>query len=166
MTTKTLDLGCGWQVKNPFNADQTYGIDFKHNPEINVISADLNTDPIPFESDYFDYVTAYDFIEHVPRIVYTPHRRFCFVELMNEIYRVLKPQGIFYSCTPAWPSSEVNRDPTHVNIITDETFPLYFDNKTRWAAMYGFNGAFEIVNQKWHENKIYLLTTMRKVEIG
>jgi hypothetical protein len=85
---------------------------------------------------------------------------------MNEAYRVLKPDGIFYSCTPAWPCSEVNRYPTHVNIITDETYPLYFDNKTRWATMYGFTGAFEIVNQTWHENKIYLLTTMRKVEIG
>jgi hypothetical protein len=36
------------------------------------------------------------------------------------------------------------RDPTHVNIITDETFPLYFDDSNRWASIYGFSGAFRI----------------------
>jgi hypothetical protein len=54
------------------------------------------------------------------------------------------------------------RDPTHVNFITEETFPLYFDNKICWAKMYGFNGGFEIKMQKWHENKINLITVLKK----
>ena len=92
-----------------------------------------------------------------------PQRRFCFVELMNEIYRVLKPGGTFLSFTPAFPAAAAWRDPTHVNIITEETFPLYFDDQNRLASVYGFNGYFQIMGQRWHENKIHLITEMKKV---
>jgi len=162
MLSQSLDLGCGPNPKNPYHADLVYGIDIRSTDNSNIVAADLCVEPIPFEDNYFDYVTAYDFIEHIPRIVYCPKRRFAFVELMNEIYRVLKPAGIFYSSTPAYPAPQVFRDPTHVNIITEETFPMYFDNHTRWASMYGFYGSFEILSQYWHENQIYLITEMRK----
>lgn len=45
---------------------------------------------------------------------------------MNEVHRVLKPNGIFLHQTPAYPSTVAFRDPTHVNIITEETIPHYF----------------------------------------
>jgi SAM-dependent methyltransferase len=134
MATKTLDLGCGDTPKNPFNMDEIYGVDIRKVPEKNILKADLAVERIPFDSDMFDAVSAFDFIEHVPRIIYNPKRRFCFVELMNEIYRVLKPGGRFFSFTPAFPAPAAWRDPTHVNIITEETFPLYFDNQNRLAV--------------------------------
>jgi SAM-dependent methyltransferase len=163
MDTKTLDLGCGETPKNPFKCAEVYGIDIRENVSENIKSADLAIEPIPFADESFDYVTAFDFIEHVPRVIYMPARRFCFVELMNEIYRVLKPGGIFMSFTPAFPRAPAWRDPTHVNIITNETFPMYFDDTSRLAAMYGFNGYFRILKQGWHSNKIHLVTHMRKV---
>ena len=82
---------------------------------------------------------------------------------MNQIYRVLKPGGLFYSHTPAFPAGPAWRDPTHVNIITEETFPLYFDDKNRLASMYRFNGYFKIEEQKWHENRVHLMTLMRRI---
>jgi SAM-dependent methyltransferase len=118
---------------------------------------------IPHEDDFFEYVTAHDFIEHVPRLLYLPDRRYPFVELMNEIYRVLKPNGIFLSFTPAYPHAEVFRDPTHVNIISDQTFGVYFDDTNRWAEMYGFTGAFKIISQEWKGP--HLLTLMQKVPV-
>ena len=145
----SLDLGCGQNMKNPFNAEIIYGIDCRPNSADNIRCVDLVIEPVPFESNYFDFVTAYDFLEHVPRILYTPKRKHCFVDLMNEIYRVLKPEGLFLSSTPAFPYSQAFRDPTHVNIITEETFPLYFDDKNTWAQIYGFNGRFKILQQKW-----------------
>jgi SAM-dependent methyltransferase len=163
MDTKTQDLGCGETPKNPFKCDQVYGIDIREHISGNIKSADLAIEPIPFADETFDYVTAFDFIEHVPRVIYMPTRRFCFVELMNEVYRVLKPGGIFMSFTPAFPAGPAWRDPTHVNIITAETFPMYFDDTVRLAAMYGFNGYFRILKQARHENKIHLVTHMRKV---
>ena len=159
--TTSLDLGCGPNPKNTFNADEIFGIDIRNDLENNIRKADLAIEPIPFESNYFDYVTAHDFLEHIPRIAYVPHRRNCFVEVMNEVYRVLKDDGLFLSFTPAYPKAEAFRDPTHVNIITEDTFSLYFDTQYRWASMYGFTGAFAIVMQEWRGP--HLMTVMKKV---
>jgi hypothetical protein len=75
MATKTLDLGCGDTPKNPFNMDVVYGVDIRKVPEKNILKADLAVERIPFDSDMFDAVSAFDFIEHVPRIIYNPKRR-------------------------------------------------------------------------------------------
>ena len=160
MTTKSLDLGCGLQPKNPFNAQEVYGIDVRDDAEAHIVKADLVIEPIPFPDDSFDYVTAHDFLEHVPRLIYLPQRRNAFVEVMNEIHRVLKPGGVFMSFTPAFPHGPAFRDPTHVNIITEETFPLYFDDKVRWAWMYGFRGSFQILSQEWRG--VHLMSLLRK----
>jgi hypothetical protein len=158
--TISLDIGCGPQPKNPFNADQVVGIDIREDLDKGIHRADLIIEPIPFGDDTFDFVSAYDFLEHVPRILYMPERRHPFVELMNEIYRVLKMGGHFVSFTPAYPHGEAFRDPTHVNIITEETF-LYFNRENRWATMYGYKGAFNISRQEWQGP--HLLTIMQKV---
>ncbi len=162
--TRSLDLGCGRLPQNPFRADSLYGIDVYSDSTKNIVSADLALDRIPFEADFFEYVTAFDFIEHIPRVIYNPTRRNPFVELMNEIYRVLKPGGIFLSLTPAYPHPEAFQDPTHVNIITEKTFSRYFDDTYCWARMYGFTGAFQMLSQEWYgENKEKLLVQIRKV---
>jgi len=163
MSTKSLDLGCGPQPKNPFNATEVYGVDVRENLEAGIRCADLVVEPIPWGDDSFDFVTAHDFLEHVPRLIYAPKRRNAFIEVMNEIYRVLKMGGSFMSFTPAFPHAPAFRDPTHINIITDETFPLYFDDKQRWASIYGFKGAFKIQMQEWRG--VHLLTVMQKVPV-
>ena len=71
---------------------------------------------------------------------------------MNEIYRILAPGGYFLHCTPAYPAKQAFQDPTHVNIITEDTFPTYFcvnQSEKPWASMYGFHGAFTLVEQVW-----------------
>ena len=150
MNSISLDLGCGKLPKNPFNADEVFGIDFIEDGDLKIRSADLAIEPIPFPDQFFDFISAFDFVEHIPRVIYSPHKRFCFVELMNEIYRVLKPGGLFLSFTPAYPVLDAFSDPTHVNIITEKTFPTYFANQLG-ASIYGFTGKFEIVGQKWHD---------------
>lgn len=161
--SRSLDIGCGLTPRNLFNATEVFGIDVRDDLDLNIVSADLTVDPIPFPDDYFDFVSAVDFLEHIPRLIYVPHRRNAFVELMNEVWRVLKPQGQFLSFTPAFPNPAVFRDPTHVNFITEETFTLYFDNVNRWAAThgYGFKGSFQILNQEWRG--AHLQTLMSKV---
>jgi len=162
---KSLDLGCGSQPANPFGADTVCGIDIRDDVQNNVLMADLTFDPIPNETSSLDFVTAHDFIEHVPRVIpLDSGSRFPFVELMREINRVLKPGGFFYSRTPAYPHHEVYQDPTHVNIITSNTFPYYFcwhGLGGPWARMYGFQGRFEFVGQRWSGPR--LLTIMRKM---
>lgn len=145
--TRSLDLGCGIKPRNLFGAEASFGIDVRDDLAAGIKSADLVLASIPFDDQYFDYVTAYDFLEHIPRVVYLPERKLPFVDLMNEIYRVLKPGGIFFSSTPIYPYGAAFRDPTHINILTDETFSLYFDDQHRWAEMYGFKGSFKVLEQ-------------------
>ena len=150
----SLDLGCGKKIRNPFLAEKLYGIDLIDDVAKNIVTADLNIEKIPFPDSFFEYCTAFDFIEHVPRIIYCPDRRLPFVELMNEIHRVLKPGGVFLSLTPAYPTNEAFQDPTHVNFITSDTFLYYFCNEYLWAKMYGFTGNFKLLAQKNEGGKL------------
>ena len=90
-----------------------------------------------------------------------PEKRNPFIELMNETYRVLKTGGIFLSVTPAYPHSAAFQDPTHVNIITEETFIKYFDDTYTWAKIYGFHGRFKVLQQEW--SGANLVTQLQKV---
>ena len=161
--SKTLDLGCGLEPRNPFNADEVYGVDVRDDLSASIKKADLAIEPIPYGDNYFDYVTACDFLEHIPRLIYVPHRRNAFVELMNEVYRVLKMGGVFLSYTPAYPHVAAFQDPTHVNFITEDTFRCYFDTTNRWAKAYVFTGAFHVNRQEWREQ--HLLGFLEKVPV-
>jgi SAM-dependent methyltransferase len=86
--------------------------------------------------------------------------KYPFIDLMNEIHRILKPGGLFLSRTPAYPHKEAFQDPTHVNIITEDTFPTYFCNEYL-ARIYGFNGAFTLITQEWCRPS--LLTLIKKL---
>jgi SAM-dependent methyltransferase len=142
--TQHLDLGCGSVPRNPYGRDHLFGVDLSGQTSGPIRCANLVTQAIPFESDEFDSVSAYDFLEHVPRVFPTPdgqNTRFPFIELMNEVWRVLKHGGLFYAVTPVYPGKAAFQDPTHVNIMTVDTH-TYFARPQRAAAMYGFQGDF------------------------
>jgi len=150
----TIDLGCGKDIKNPFLATTLHGVDLLDNTPKGIVGADLNIEKIPFPDSTFEYCTAYDFIGYVPRLIYCPNRRFPFIELMNEIYRILKPSGILLSVSPAYPAPEAFQDPTNVNFITKDTFQYYFCEDYLWAKMYGFNGNFKLLAQNMEGGKL------------
>jgi hypothetical protein len=80
---------------------------------------------------------------------------------MNEIYRTLRPGGIFLARTPFYPISSAFTDPTHVNVITADTFPRYFDDQYTWAKIYGFSGLFKVKIQA--VNETHLVTVLQKI---
>lgn len=157
---EALDLGCGAKPHNFFGVASIHGMDFLPNGAENVEGVDLSAGLIPRQSDSIDLVTSFDFVEHLPRWERTEGIvRFPFVEFINEVHRILRPGGLFFSKTPAFPSGKAFQDPTHTNFITEETFPKYFCGPTM-ARPYGFAGKFELVEQVW--NGGHLLTMLQK----
>lgn len=150
---KHLDLGCGANPHNPYKADQLFGCDLT-NPKsvlkasfVDFKTADLAFENIPFQDETFDSVSAINFLEHIPRQVSYGHlqTRNSFIELMNEIHRVLKPGGRFFALSPVYPHSDAFTDPTHVNFITRFSH-RYFVLPTLTAEQYGFKGKFKKIN--------------------
>ena len=148
-----LDLGCGNRPRNPFACPELYGVDIRDSLSapgvVRIVAANLSLQPIPFDDGFFDSLSAYDFLEHVPRAALdyasgTTH--FPFVELMNEVWRVLRPGGIFYAVTPAFPHEKAFRDPTHVNVLAAKSH-RYFTRPQLLGRMYGFGGEFRLSRQ-------------------
>lgn len=149
-----VDLGSGNSPRNPFGATKLIGTDFHSSftsPEgVEFVQLDL-TRQLPFEDSSIDSISAYDVLEHIPRWErFETGIEFPFIRLMSEIYRCLKPGGIFLAVTPAFPSPSAFQDPTHVNFISSVTIN-YFIGPTPWAGNleYGFNGKFNLVCQTW-----------------
>lgn len=151
-----LDLGCGDMPRNPYGRGELCGIDLRQpavTPGFEHRSANLILEPIPYPDDSFGSVSAYDFLEHVPRVFPSADGRdtvFPFIRLMQKVWRVLAPSGRLYALTPAWPHPEAFVDPTHVNFITADTHG-YFCGEQPTARMYGFSGRFEVIRVAWVE---------------
>jgi SAM-dependent methyltransferase len=146
-----LDIGSGPSPRNPFLSKLAYGVDIRSYDKgtARVLKCNLAGDPLPFPDSYFDCVTAFDVLEHIPRVLnLNGEQVYPFVQMMNEIWRVLRKDGYFFSQTPCFPMKEAFQDPTHVNIMTEDTLSLYFCDKA-WARIYGFEGSFSLVEEGW-----------------
>lgn len=145
--SRHLDLGCGMTPRNPYRKPELFGVDIRPLPAVEGVEfrcANLSLEPIPFPDGHFGAVSAFDYLEHVPRVLMSGDGKsthFPFVRLMSEVWRVLSPGGRFYALTPVYPHPAAFQDPTHVNIITAATHE-YFCGDSPMGAMYGFQGRF------------------------
>lgn len=149
--TNHLDLGCGTTPHNPYGKVNVFGIDLRDDVQtllagqgIVMRKANLIFQPIPFEEGSFSSVSAIDFIEHIPRQIClgsTNEVIYPFIQLMNEVWRVLEPGGKFLAVTPVFPSPLTFADPTHVNHIAEGTH-AYFCGEKPVGRIYGFHGRF------------------------
>jgi len=150
--TSHLDIGCNSNPRNPFNASKLYGVDIidLETNHFHYHKCNLIYDVLPFSDSSFESVSAYDFLQIIPRnAIINGTGVFPFIHVMNEIYRVLKPGGIFYAITPGYPRNEAFVDPTSVNFITKKTHKYFLSPKYK-ANIYGFKGKFKIVRKvKW-----------------
>lgn len=148
-----LDVGCGSRPRNPFRATKVVGVDILEKKqlslpkEVNYLKVDIQG-LLPLESNSVDTISGYDFIEHLSRgpTIESNH----FIKFMNEAYRVLKPNGVLFLVTPAFPSSAAFQDPTHVNFISVNTIDYFTGPEPGASKMgYGFNGSFHKICQEW-----------------
>ena len=112
-----LDLGCGDNLREGFE-----GVDFVKTKSVKYVH-DLFTFPWPFKDDSVEELSASHFFEHVPQKL---RARF-----MDEVYRVLVPDGKFTVVTPYYNSVRATQDFTHEwPPISPQSF-LYFNRKWR-----------------------------------
>ena len=110
-----VDIGCGAnkQGKNWF------GIDYRQLPGVDLVQ-NLEIFPWLIPSETFTTAVASHVVEHIQ-----PSQGI-FISFMNEVWRILKPEGDFLISAPYCTSPGMFRDPTHCNFINEETWS-YFD---------------------------------------
>lgn len=139
-----VQLGCG-RDKWPgwVNIDQVGGD----------IQADLRKG-IPLPDNWVDKIYSQDFLEHLPPEAGVP--------MMNEIWRVLRPDGIMEHLMPNAGSRNDYGSPSHLSHWNLQTFEHFDRDSYRWEKdrhYEGFIGAFkkqlaEFVNWQVEEDGI------------
>lgn len=124
-TELKLNLGCGLRkIEGFINIDNRECV----NPDLCI---DI-LDRLPFEDSTVDILRAFDFLEHIPI------GKTLFV--IEEIYRVLKQNGVFYHFTPSTDGRGAFQDPTHQSFWNINSW-LYFMNHD-YRNLYGIKAFF------------------------
>lgn len=97
----------------------TLDINPAHNPDH---LWDLDRLPYPFPGNLFDEIHAYDVMEHCGR---QGDWRYFFRQ-WDELYRIMKPGGIFCGISPGPNSAWAWGDPGHTRIVSPECL-IYLD---------------------------------------
>ena len=87
--------------------------------------------PWPFEDNSVDEINCSHYIEHIPHdIKNEKDDRDGLIQFMDEVYRILKPDGKITIIAPYYKNERAFGDPTHVRFIGDLSFP-YWSKKWR-----------------------------------
>jgi len=106
----------------------TLDINKDHNPDV---VWDLNKLPLPFKDNMFDEIHAYHVIEHLG----TQGDYESFFNFFNEIYRIIKHDGLFFAVTPHWNNEWAFGDPGHTRIINHGT--VIFLDQSKYEEQVG-----------------------------
>lgn len=110
---KILDFGCGKRKRA-----NAIGIDRNPRSDADVLH-DLNHFPYPFADNTFDEIYCDNILEHLDDVV----------QVMVELHRISKPEGIVEITVPFFPHRNANTDPTHKHWFGIHSFD-YFVNGT------------------------------------
>ena len=113
-----LNLGCGNAKINGY-----VNIDIQSEIKPDII-CDLAHTALPFSDNSVDEIVSCDFLEHLGWEGNNDHLIF----ILNECWRVLKPEGKAIHNVPRYPHIGAIRDPTHRRFFVPETFAYFLQN--------------------------------------
>ncbi|OGK09914.1 hypothetical protein A2767_01830 [Candidatus Roizmanbacteria bacterium RIFCSPHIGHO2_01_FULL_35_10] len=104
-----INLGCGQKYLKGFI-----------NTELNKsVKADLyfnlNKFPYPFRNSYATYILMDNVLEHLDNVI----------KVMQEIHRILKPNGMVKIIVPYFKSDGAYQDPTHKHFFTEKSMDYF-----------------------------------------
>lgn len=111
---KILDVGCGTA-----KVTGAIGIDRVKMPGVDIVH-DLNIFPWPLDDNSFDAIYLNDIIEHLQDQL----------KVIEEVHRILKPQGLLHVRVVYWNHKYSFSDPTHVHYYTEIIWD-FFTGKRR-----------------------------------
>jgi ubiquinone/menaquinone biosynthesis C-methylase UbiE len=110
---KILDLGCG---KNKHKG--AIGFDVKKLPGVDIMGS--IDEVLPFRNNKFDIIYCSHIMEHC--------KKEKFIQLMEEIHRISKPNGLVNIIVPYYTSKDSFTDPTHNIFFTEHTLDYFIEN--------------------------------------
>lgn len=117
---RVVDIGVGATKQRP----SAIGLDRYPGPAVDVV-ADL-TRRLPIADSSIDRIYAIHVLEHIIDLV----------PVMDELHRVLAPDGVLHVLAPHWRSINAVADPTHVKYLDVQTFKWFCTPRPGAALWY------------------------------
>lgn len=130
---KILNLGCG---RNKIDGMVNVDLDQPgHTPDVILnLNNSVYADWLTAFGDGVDGAQLIHVLEHIPN----------HLQMMENLWRVLKPGGLVHVRCPHGASDDAWEDPTHVRPFFPNSFS-YYSQPTYWRADYGYRGDFRVV---------------------
>lgn len=140
-----LNLGCAERIEPGWT-----NVDLVPGPGVD-LACDLR-DAWPWDDGTVHEIRAFDVIEHLPDKIHT----------MNEMWRVLRHNGIAHVLVPTTDGRGAFQDPTHVSYWNRNSFWYYEagnPHRERFKDSYGIRAAFAVVEESLRRmpNEIVML---------
>ena len=146
---KIINLGCA-NTRLP----NSIGVDVRPREGFVDVVCDLNKVPYPFSDNFADEIHMYHVLEHLDNPL----------EKINEVFRILKPGGIFYLRVPHFSSLYAWGDITHKQAFSLNAFD-FLDTSVRFRDLKYSNVRFKFLrrsiryfytwpNEKWYMEHI------------
>ena len=155
--TPVLNLGCG-----RMNQKEFFGLDIEDYDGVDVVANAEET--LPFPDNTFEAVVAQDVLEHL-----IPQKS---IHIMEEIYRVLRPKGVFEFLVPSTDGNNIAafQDPTHYSYWNQMKFRYFLSDTVEgsFRGLYDCNCHFmpvklETFFNQW--NITYVRGILQKPEL-
>lgn len=110
-----LNIGSGFtRIKGFTNVDYVPYVDDQGEQYTDII-CNIEKEHLPYEDNSVDEIACYEVLEHLDDLIFA----------MNEMWRVLKPEGLLKGKVPREGGRGALADPTHKRVFITDTFDYF-----------------------------------------